>query len=207
MSNELTVFDWAKEVDHQLALIIGGYNSNLEYFEGGEYADEIIDCIVDCYKRCLSWHKQIGYKTSVFITKEGIEEEITQDSHEAVMNAALLYFHNSEDYEECRNLPSESDRDEHLDSLINEIYDSEYCSYSPYYHNSVTDAVLFDLQMAFISDEDSDEEQNIFAIVNDAQNVLFDECFERDELERWQARERLLFVRIPQILQELGSGK
>lgn len=207
MSNELALYDWQKEADHQLALIIGGYYSNSEYFEGGEYVDEITDSVIDCYKRCLSWHEQVEYKTSVFVTMEGIEEEVAQDSHEAVMNVALLHFHNSEDFERERNLTDEGARDNAFDDLINQIYEGEYSSYSPYYYDSVVKCVLFNAQMAFISNEESDEEQNIFAIVNDAQNVLFDECIERAELQRWQARERLLFVRIPQILQELGSGK
>lgn len=207
MSNELTILDWAEEADYQLALIIGGYYSSQEYYECGTYRNDIINTVLDCYRVALSYYQQRGCDKSVFLTDEDIQEEIWEASSSAVMNVAHLHFYNSKNFEKERATLTDEEIDDRLCELENEIWESESCAYSPYCYSDCVYDILKEHNMALISVDISDFEQNIVAFLNDAQNSLFGELLLVGDNVLTNYEDPCLFVRYPKTTLELGSGK
>jgi hypothetical protein len=205
MSAELAVIDWTEEHDHQLMLVIGGYNSNYEYWNHGEYRQEIEDTILKCYAQCLSWHEQAGGDKKVFLDTDDINEEIIMTSNDAVVSVAMIRFNNDEEYARERLLPEEK-KEDIIDEIINNIWELECGAYCPYVRDVVKD-VLHNHGLAYVSTDDTEYETGVLGFVNDCQNALFQECIDFDEnTNKTYEGHDLLFVRIPQTLKELGGG-
>ena len=208
--NELAVINWEKEADRQLSLVIGGYNSNWEYYEDGEWRDEIINVVLCCYKDALSSYKKYGAEKNVYLTDEDILQETMSISAEAAANVAILHFNNSERFEEERNAcMTEDEISNILCDLENEIIECESCAYSPYGFNDSVYDILKENRMCYVSIEGSDYNQNILGVLNDAQNALFEECLMAGDASEIlsQYEDPYLFVRYPQKMLELGSGR
>ena len=210
-ANELAVFNWQEYADHQLCLMIGGYNSCMEYYEDGEYRDEIIAKVLECYNNSLrfwvSSHKA-GH-CSVFLSDLDIEEDIMQMSSEAAYEVAHTHFLHSEQYASERAMyKTDDDIGDVIDDICTQVWECESGAYSPYAFHSVPQDVLSDHKMAYVVNDDSDFDHGIFAIRNDAQNVLFDECVHAYSERMLMSEEyHIFFVRIPQEFQGLESGK
>ena len=207
MSNELTVFDWAREADHQLCLIFGGTNSQYEYYEDGEFRDDIINSALECYKKALIYYQNYSFNKQAFLTNEDIEEETMQASAEAVNAVVNLHFYNSERFEKERLTFSEEEIDQCLSDLEGEVWECESCSYSSYYFSDAVYDILKDHGLSYIYTDACESEQGILAYMNDCQNILIDELVYVGNNTTTTFGDPYLFVRYPKTMLELGSGK
>lgn len=207
MSNELAVFNWTQEADRQLCLIFGGSTSQYEYYEDGEFKDDIIDSVLQCYKNALSYYQSYNFNKQVFLTNEDIEEETLQVSAEAVNSVVNLHFYNSERFEEERRTFSEEAIEQCLCDLEGEVWECESCSYSPYYFSDVVYDILKDHRLSYICTDACESEQGVLAYLNDCQNILIDELVSVGNDVTTTFGDPYLLVRHPKTMLELGSGE
>ena len=207
MSNELAVFDWAREADKQLCFIFGGSTSQYEYYEDGEYKEDMVNRVLRCYQDALSYYSQYRSQLQPFLTNEDIEENTMEVSAEAVNTVVNLHFYNNERFEKERSTFSEDEIEQCLSDLETEVWECESCSYSPYYFSDVVYDILKDYKMSYICVDASEREQGITAFLNDAQNMLIEELASVGKDVVTTFGDPYMLVRYPKTVLELGSEK
>ena len=194
METALTEFKWEDEVDYHLSMLLGGYNSNYEYFENGRWKKNIESELIEVYMDILTainnrCGTNQGDFTYPFISTDDIEEGCISCSYEHTYVAACVHWHNSPDYEEERREVKEicdpdeqSDKeDEFIANLEMFIQESEYTSYQGYPMNA-NDYFYAIRGFCFVNSDHTTD--GVYLIVNDCQNSLAREtadCFNENE--------------------------
>ena len=221
----LKTIEWEEIMDYYLCLILGGYNSNREYYEDGKYKKDIEEKFIDIYKRNVDFvnggsHLNSCNVEKYFVNTYGLEEDVLIESSENQFNAACVWVHNSDEYQAQREKAShfpENERNSIIDDLIEEmsvtLSETEYSSYFPheiyaYMHFYTTRG------FSFLNSEDID---NIHLVINDCQNSLCAEtkmCYTNDrnkiadyEYDLIEIAKTANFIRIPKETVMIGDGR
>ena len=218
--------DWHTSMDYEINLILGGYNSNAEYFNDGYNKEDIEEAFVKIYKGSVEFwsnNKNLNFEIqgadTYFISTYGLEEDVCIEGSEHLYQAACIWATYSEEYEDERKeinaISNDALREEKMELLIDEITaylsESEYSSWGYYRLPSF----LHYYCTKGLSYMHSEGINDIYLSVNDCQNSLTGEtrsCFNKDgediahyEYDIIEFANSCNFIRIPKTRQMIGG--
>ena len=211
----LKTIEWQEIMDYHLCLMLGGYNSNREYYDGGDLKEDIEKEFINIYIRSLEF-----VNSNTRLNSYGLEEDVLIVSSENQWAAACVWVNNSDDYREEREKAShlpEDKKDLMIDSLEEDmctiLSEMEYSSYHPY---EMHPYIHFYTTRGF-SFLNSEDLNGIYLVINDCQNSLCEEtkmCYDDDsdkiahyEYDLIEIAKTANFIRIPKEITMIGDGK